>query len=164
MGVSDDLIRHKFIQALPITIAAVLTTQKDLTITQLGKLADELSPLMSKPCHQVAPVSSSRPNHLFPNSDRSNHFPMGLRPFNGSQRPRICRAHIYFASHAKTCKPWCQWPNKPFNIRINPSSRSTSPAPDHQMRPSSRSSSPAPTPHTNSSPMPSSSTPGISEN
>ena len=51
VGVADDLVRHQFIQALPSTISIVLAAQKDLTLPQLGKLADELSPLFLSLIH-----------------------------------------------------------------------------------------------------------------
>ena len=47
IGISDDIVRHKFLQALPSTIYPVITSQKDLNHTQLGKLADELMPLLN---------------------------------------------------------------------------------------------------------------------
>ena len=44
IGISDDIVRHKFLQALPSTISPVIASQKDLNHTQLGRLADELMP------------------------------------------------------------------------------------------------------------------------
>ena len=46
VGVGDDLLRHKFIQSLPAGIATALASQRELPLTQLGKLADELLPLV----------------------------------------------------------------------------------------------------------------------
>ena len=48
VGVGDDLVRHKFIQSLPSAMSTVLATQRDLTPSQMGKLADELVPLVQK--------------------------------------------------------------------------------------------------------------------
>ena len=46
VGVGDELIRHKFIQSLPSAIAAALASQRKLGLSALGKLADELVPLV----------------------------------------------------------------------------------------------------------------------
>ena len=40
----DDIVRHKFIRALPPSISAIIASQKALNLTQLGELADELMP------------------------------------------------------------------------------------------------------------------------
>ena len=126
VGVGEDLVRHQFIQALPSTISPVLAAQKDLTLTQLGKLADELTPFF----HQALQTKSSVPTQPSPASStrQANHvIPVGLRPFNEQQKPKICRGHIYFADKSRTCKPWCRFPNKA-NCAIQPNSRSSSPA------------------------------------
>lgn len=59
VGVGEDLVRHQFIQALPATISPVLAAQKDLTVTQLGNLADELTPSF----HQALLVKSNAQSH-----------------------------------------------------------------------------------------------------
>ena len=46
VGVGDELIRHKFLQSLPTGIAAALASQRETSLSQLGKLADELLPLV----------------------------------------------------------------------------------------------------------------------
>ena len=44
--ISDEIVRYKFLQALPSTIAPqVIASQKDLNHSQLGRLANELMPL-----------------------------------------------------------------------------------------------------------------------
>lgn len=129
VGVGDDLIRHKFIQSLPQHISPVLAAQKDLTLRQIGNLADELMPLykqqeLSPPVQAIQQPKNSATNH----PANTNHaIPYGLRPFNSDQKPKVCKAHIYFSHKAKTCKPWCEWPNKS-NCRIQPNSRPSSPA------------------------------------
>lgn len=42
IGAHDDLIKHKFISALPSNIAPVVASQRQLPIQQLERLADEL--------------------------------------------------------------------------------------------------------------------------
>ena len=45
-GVCDELVRHKFLQSLPSGVAAALVSQYEMPLSQLGKLADELVPLL----------------------------------------------------------------------------------------------------------------------
>ena len=127
VGVSDELVKHQFIQALPAAISPVVAAQKDLTLVQLGKLADELMPF----CHQALQVSStSAQTREYKDTKKKggNDIPTGLRPFSKDQLPKICRAHIYFGEKARNCKPWCKFPNKS-KCHMQPSSRSSSPAP-----------------------------------
>lgn len=42
IGVGQDIVRHKFIQALPQSIKPVVAAQIDLDIDRLGKMADDL--------------------------------------------------------------------------------------------------------------------------
>ena len=140
VGVGDDLFRHKMIKSLPPTVGAVLAAQRDLTLTQLGQLADELVPLMPSSCLVAQPFSGRQSRGRSPSpSDRyeSNHasrfsgshthtpsqfntepryrsrqysphpdhrddMSAGLRPFRDGQRPKVCRAHVYFGIEART--------------------------------------------------------------
>ena len=158
VGVSEELVRHKMIKSLPPTVGAVLTAQRDLTLTQLGQLADELVPLMQSSClvaqphsdrqprgRSPSPSESRQPRHTSryqedhtharykprqysPYSDQRADVQMGLHPFHDGQRPKVCRAHVYFGVEARTCKPWCQWPDKK-HTKMTSSSRSSSPMP-----------------------------------
>ena len=47
IGIGEEIVIHKFLQALPATISPVIASQKELSPTQLGKLADELMPLLN---------------------------------------------------------------------------------------------------------------------
>lgn len=151
VGASEDLVRHKFLQSLPSTIAPAVGAQKTLTLAQLGSVADELIPLHSqinivhKSSSYDSPPTSSythspRDSHkpLYTNQsystgqkrNNSEFIPIGLRPYHPNQRPKFCRSHLYYAENARSCKPWCKYPNKN-GCSMQPSSR-----------PSSRSSSP----------------------
>ena len=166
-GVGDELIRHKFLQSLPSGIAAALGSHREMSLSQLGKLADELVPLVQGTfaAVNVAPaegdlsqavvnpyqpqfqqsVSHPVPCHLTSHQpqqygqDRRRGLPpprgfsaprmnTGLMPFHEGQRPRVCRAHLYYGARARWCKPWCVWPTKGTDLRMQPSSRSASPA------------------------------------
>ena len=132
VGVGDELVRHKFLQCVDPNIAAVLAAQ-DLPLPQLGRLADELLPFMKKTTGSAYMVPTGRPDNAAtnrptrtPSSARPNQPPLGVMPFSDGQRPKVCRAHIYFGTAARTCRPWCQWPNKPAHLRIESSSRPAS--------------------------------------
>lgn len=135
IGECKDLIRHKFLSSLPHTISPAVAAQTTLTLTQLGSLADELMPMhnsfcnltQKQPSNRTTPDTSKERQHY----NTASVIPIGLRPFSSDQRPKVCRAHIYFADRARTCKPWCKFPNKN-NCRMQPSSRSSSPAPSSE--------------------------------
>lgn len=137
VGVGEELVRHQFLNSLPPTISPVLATQKTLTLEQLGPLADELAPFSDQQQANVASYSTPGPK-VFPqhssqkNNDRSRNFSsIGVTPFSPDQRPKICRGHIYFGKRSRTCKPWCEYPNKS-SCNMQPNSRSSSPAPPSQ--------------------------------
>lgn len=131
VNVDDDLIRHKFVQSLPSSIAPAVAAQKRLTLDELGTLADELMPLTSQ-INKVFENKNGKRDYQKPEKKNpQNNIPFAYRPFYKDQRPKICRAHLYFANEARTCKPWCKYPDKT-RCSVQPSSR-----------PSSRSSSPA---------------------
>lgn len=144
VNVHEDLVRHKFIQALPAHVIPIIASQKDLNLSQLATLADELIsfPHFQAPTPSYA-VASNQP-HPLPQQvlqvpsrmthrlSRCDNIPFNVKPFRNSQRPKICRGHIYFANASRNCKPWCQWPNKPQNLTILPNSRPASPVPSPQ--------------------------------
>ena len=53
-------------------------------------------------------------------------IPMGIRSFHASQRPQVCRSHLYFGQRAKNCKPWCIMSDS--RLPMQPNSRANSPA------------------------------------
>ena len=137
IGAGEDIVRHKFLQALPPSIAPVVASQKKTPLSELGTLADELLPLLNKtPRINAAPATYTPdqgippPRHRIPDPGvPQTGIPMGLRPYRRNQRPTICRAHLYFNNSARNCKPWCKWPNKKRGLEILPNSRSSSPVP-----------------------------------
>ena len=132
LGIGEEIVRHKFIQALPQSIAPVIASQTDLELSRLGKMADDLLRLYNRQddahINQVStppPSQASKAGHS--RSAAVENIPYGLRPFNNNQKPKVCRAHLYFGENAKYCKPWCKWPNKR-GLKMQPNSRSSSPA------------------------------------
>ena len=130
VGVGDDLVRHRFVQSLPQSISPVIASQQDLDLSRIGKMADELLPLLNhSEVHHVRSNFNSRgpttrtTDH---SSDQPSRIPIGLRPFRDGQRPNVCRGHIYYADRSRTCKPWCRWDNKA-QCKVLPNSRAASP-------------------------------------
>lgn len=130
VGVNDDMVRHRFQQALPPSLAPVIATQKTVGLDDLGRLTDELLPLLKDhvTCALTHPVNST-PKQSGPKPKA----PLTLIPFSDDQRPKVCRSHIFFGRNARTCRPWCQWPDKSNSKVVQ--SRSATPV-------SSRSNSP----------------------
>ena len=150
VGAGEDLVRHKFLQSLPPTVGAVLAAQRELTLHQLGKLADELMPMLQASCFATPalPQPQHHPQHYQHQQQQpqqqqqrqqprqrpasvNSALPVGLRPFYADQRPQVCRAHIFFGAAARTCKPWCKWPTKTA-VKMQPSSRAASPTRQNQ--------------------------------
>ena len=75
----------KFLQALLSTISPVIATQKELNLTQLGKLADKLTPLLNN--GNVFVVQQSISHKLKTHTDykkecsRDIPIPIGHRPY-----------------------------------------------------------------------------------
>ena len=138
LGISDDILKHKFVQVLPSNIGTALAAQRSLTLTEMGNMADELVPTFNTDqiqnvktenwnnSPQRSPGWQSRNRNN--NSASSQAIPLGLRPYGATQRPKVCRAHLYFADKARTCKPWCKFPGPKHHLSIQPSSRASSPA------------------------------------
>ena len=161
VGVGEDLVRHRFLQSLPLPLMAALGAQPTLTLDQLAKLADDIAPLVQNANTNVVqpaaaqfhavqqqpmqvqavqqqtrqeqrPPQQLQQNQQMPHQNRNFQTGNpGLTPFYSGQRAKICRSHIFYADKARTCKPWCAYPKKDASLQILPSSR-----------PSSRSASP----------------------
>ena len=109
LGVSEDLVKHKFIHALPTSIFPVIATQKSLSLQQLGSLADELF-TNKETSHMVSTPSTQSRHYKHSNYDSKNKATNVVRPFYDNQRPRVYRWYIYYGERFSTCKPWCKWP------------------------------------------------------
>jgi len=144
VGVGDEFIRHKFLNSLPASITPVLAAQTTLNLQQLGSLADQLVAFAdAKPAHcaQIQPShtaaqssyssrqqSSSHNRSQSPSNSRqqSHDAHPSTRPFHRGQRPKVCRAHLYYGKDARNCRAWCTWPNKQ-SCQILANSRPSSP-------------------------------------
>ena len=124
IGIGEEIVIHKFLQALPATISPVIASRKELSPTQLGKLADELMLLLNN-----INATAFTAQHRTQKNEKSKDniiLPTGIKPFFPEQKAKICRAYLYFAEQARTCKPWCRWPKKQ-NTKILPNSRPPTP-------------------------------------
>ena len=153
VGVGADLVKHQFLEAVPPSISSVLLSHDDLSLTQMGKLADSMLPYIqnhevhladttsnsrSRPMHRENDYNPNKANFHQNHSSKYNNrpnassenpqVPFSVMPYAANQRPKICRAHLYFLDKARNCKPWCGYPNKNKNLVVNPSSRPSSPA------------------------------------
>lgn len=144
VGVGSELIKHKFLQSLPRSIAPVLISRQDISLRELGRLADDMMIYSRERCSEISQIdvfSTTARNsrgtidnqtadrrRVFSSTDKETQIPVGVRPYKNGQKPRICRSHIYYADHARYCKPWCKYPKRP-GISMQPNSRSSSPSP-----------------------------------
>ena len=75
VGLSDDLVRHKFLHTLPSAVAPVLAAQSTLSLAQLGSLADELvtlTQIKQDSCSNIRSEVSQRPRYDILELDLSN--------------------------------------------------------------------------------------------
>ena len=126
LNIGNDIVKIRFLEALPMAIRAPLAERPTLPLEELGALANDILPLVAG-SHQadVYPLqTTSAPTPQ--KSTFKSEIPIGLRPFHQKQRPKICRAHIYYADAARTCKPWCKFTTNKQGLKIQASSRPTS--------------------------------------
>ena len=98
IDVDDEIIRRAFLSAMPETMVPILAMSR-MPLQDLALKADQLLPRQKQDseCDSTA-------------VDGQMHI--GISPYRGDQKPKICRGHIYFAEKSKTCQEWCHWPRK----------------------------------------------------
>ena len=157
LSVDDSFVKLKFLNALPSNIRPLLVTYDDSTsLEELARVAETLLAYGSNNKNDnnntnVSVVKSrSSPSYVSGNSDKfqrgsnsgvprqdyaysSSNIPLGVRAFHDSQRPKVCRYHLYYGDKAKSCKRWCILSSTSSNILPDsrPSSRSPSPSTRH---------------------------------
>jgi len=131
LGASEDLVKHKFLQSLPGTLLPALTVaSQTCSLSQLGLMADELMAIShNSTINQVTTETTQTPHHQYrkQSSTDFSQIPIGLRPFAPNQKPKYCRAHIYYGNNARSCKPWCIG-NRSRHTKMVPTSRPSSPS------------------------------------
>ena len=146
---TDDLLKNRLLHAMPQDARLTLTGQEHLPLDSYCSIADNIYDLLERTkalsvthVHKQNNNNESRHNNSYQSRNtttstkstpRGNH---GYLPYAEGQRQKICRAHLYFAEKARSCKTWCRWPG-PKPERIEPSSTFSSAN-------SSRTSSPVP--------------------
>ena len=129
----DDVIRHRLLQAMPTETKIALSAHSSLPLVEFSKLADTIYSYTQNDYN----VSAVSPKEQYPTRNKfepiRNQFAQHStgtsyesKPFSDGQRPKICRFHLFYASKAKRCKPWCKWPGQKPAV-IEPNSRPASP-------------------------------------
>jgi len=129
----DTIIKSRLLTALPVHLRSALVGHEDTAVDQYAKIADSMVAVAVPQSPFINAVSTEfRQNSSQPFANRSDRK-FTVRPFYPDQKPRICNAHIFYGTRARSCRRWCQWPSKRPNQVLN----------DHQKTPhQSRSSSP----------------------
>ena len=136
-GATEELVRYKFLQSLPPEIRAPLTLAKTMSLEEVGKLADELMPIISAKqiLNTVATTrQSNRQTSLTSQSATYNMadqaIPISIRAYKPNQRTKVCRAHLYYGNEARQCKRWCILNRQ--GLSIMPDSRPGTPTTNQQ--------------------------------
>jgi len=131
IGLTPDetIIKSRILSALPPNIRSALVGHDSSSLEDYVKIADSMlavaTPMPSN--FNIGAVQSNNNYHQNRNVNSFNRqqdqgrqsYHSNIRPFHRDQRPRICNAHIFYASFARTCRPWCRWPDKPKTLLKN---------------------------------------------
>jgi len=129
IGLTPDetIIKSRILSALPQNIKSALVGHDSASLEDYVKIADSMIAVAApQNPYNIGAVQSANEsgNNKYndtykfnrnKNTNRPNYYG-GIRPFHNDQRPRICNAHIFYASNARTCRPWCKWPTKPKKV------------------------------------------------
>lgn len=124
LQLDEELIKHKLLQAMPASTRSTLAGQMQAVDLQtFASIADAVFLMdQQSPHSHVNQIASHTPSQVHQKRNV-------MVPFHPSQKPQVCRFHVYYGPQAKRCKPWCKWPGRrPPNM--DPSSRKTSPTRD----------------------------------
>jgi len=132
------------LNAIPTQAQVTLVGHQNLELEAFGAVADSILEILPHNVNHIESTASTASNQASQanNTSQSSHCKSqfqsnnkqhytkrnvnyGTEPYFEGQRQRICRAHLYFADRARSCKPWCKWPGAKPNI-IDPSSRPNS--------------------------------------
>lgn len=147
----EKIIKSQIIAAVPHSIRSALVGHENTSVEEFSKIADSMLSIASTQSNPflVGTVTgdfnrqrnqrveqqwtSNRPANFSKFSNKFTKFE--VRPFYEGQKPRVCNAHIFYGERARSCRPWCNWPNKPRRIlrdseRTPRNSRPNSPVPE----------------------------------
>ena len=142
LNTDESIIKSRLLSALPANIRAALVGHDNVPLMDYAKIADSMLAVAAPQSNPVGighfqdsssacfneSSGQSRSNTIGAFGQQSssntrfershgNHNPRyqhsnTIRPFHRNQRSQICNAHIFYASKARTCRPWCKWSNK----------------------------------------------------
>jgi len=137
----DTIIKSRLLSALPHNIRSALVGHDTASVEQYAQIADSMLTVANMSAttpFTVAKIEENnssqfrnREQHHFNNRQQGRKFSSGIRPFYEGQRPRVCNGHIFYGTKSRSCRQWCQWPQKPNRI-LKDSERTP-----HNSRPSS---------------------------
>lgn len=103
---TDEAVIHKIMQALPNDTAKLLIAHSHSNLATFLTVADTVWAAMR---YRATPESPTAAPVDAVSTAAAEEEP-GVRPFQPGQRPKVCRAHIYYGLEARTCRAWCQFP------------------------------------------------------
>lgn len=103
VGVGEELIRHRFQQALPPSIAV----NTEIDERKFSWRVDIIHPVQIVTNQRRGQNDSN--HRQTKTTSRKN---VGLTPIFINQQPKVCRSHLFFDKKSKTCRSWCHWPDK----------------------------------------------------
>ena len=118
----EAVIKSRLLSALPPSLRSALVAHEESDIDIFAKIADSmLAVTASENPFSVrgvrSDISSNTRSSISSHSSRSSEpKTFAPRPFHANQRPKVCNAHIFYGSKARTCRTWCQWPEKELPI------------------------------------------------
>jgi hypothetical protein len=114
--VDETIVKSRLLGSLPSHIRSALVGHENSDLKTFSKIADSM--LAVSPAATPFRVQHSAMDTAAAARPRPRQFSNAPRPFYANQRPKVCNAHIYYGSRARTCRSWCQWPgNKPRILR-----------------------------------------------
>ena len=143
LGLNDDFLKIKFLKGLPDTIRPIIVAKKDISQAVNVYAVDAPKPQRKESWSSNRSTNNYSNNYSNNRNFKTDHayqhtrinysvdsVPIGVRSFHENQRPKVCRAHLFFGDNARNCKPWCILRNNFVNMLPNSrvGSRSNSPA------------------------------------
>ena len=108
------ILKHKLMMALPVNVRQIKATQDDKDTKTFAEIADAVLAASNLSDTTVCTIYNTT-NRAASFSRITNREPLRTlqtSPFFRGQKPKICRAHIYYADLARSCRPWCRYPSK----------------------------------------------------
>jgi len=116
----DSIVKSRLLSALPNHIKSALVGHDGASLEDYAKIADSMLAVaqpVSNSFYVGAINNENRPSSSnVANKENYRSKSHSVRPFYAGQRPRLCNAHIFYASNARHCRSWCKWPHKPERI------------------------------------------------